>query len=100
MKREFVLAAPVSASPGDDEDARHTALFDPDTVYPVTGIGGDNVPDHLRKPAAPSPRAADGIEAEKLYSQRERLRVAPGPSRETVKRIADRAERNAAKREP
>lgn len=89
------MAASSSAS-GDDEDARSTALFDPDTVFPVSGVGGDNIPDVLKQKADKS--ADEGVGSGSLYAQRERARVAGSLPEDVVKRIADRAERAAQQR--
>ncbi len=86
--------------PGDDGDERHTALYDPDTVFPVTGIGGDNVPSVLKKSGeagAGDAAGSDGINAQ-LYSQREKTRVAPKLTSDAVRRIADRVERSAGRK--
>ena len=88
------MAASSSGS-GDDEDARSTALFDPDTVFPVSGVGGDNVPDVLKQKSDKSADEATGTGS--LYAQRERARVAGSLPADVVKRIADRAEGKARK---
>ncbi len=88
--------ATSSSGSGDDEDARSTALFDPDTVFPVSGVGGDNVPDVLKQKADKSAGEATGNGS--LYAQRERARAAGSLPADVVKRIADRAERAARQR--
>lgn len=85
-----------SSGSGDDEDARSTALFDPDTVFPVSGVGGDNVPEVLKQKTEKS--ADEGVGTGSLYAQRERARTVGSLPDEVVKRIADRLERAASQR--
>ncbi len=82
---------------GDDEHGRHTALFDPDTVHPVAPAASEGRkagPD-----AAGSPGEAPADARDLLFARSERARRAPAMSPEAIRRMADRAERLARKRE-
>jgi len=72
--------------------ARHTALYDPDTVHP------ERMAHDGSRQSAP-PATAEGAETAgggaSLYSAGEKSRAVRGLSSDAIKRIADRAERGA-----
>ncbi len=90
--RQALIAIKPSGKPDEteaDDPERYTALYDPDTVYPARLA---EPPPASSQTQAPEPTGGGG-----LYAESEKRRVATPLTPDMVKRIADRAERNAAR---
>jgi len=90
------IKPPAQKGPNDDDSARQTALFDPDSVRPgrLEGLGTKALDDE----SATLTSEPEEPQSARIYADGERRRAAQAQNREIIKRIADRIERDAAER--